>query len=325
MALPAPAPLTSAPASGSPATPGAAAGPSQDALLTRLLAKFESPRYTPPTLPRVAIELLQVSQRSDVRVDQLVSLLERDPMLAAHVLKLVRTAAYAGRMPIQSLKDAVVRLGLARLRDVVMEASLSVQVFRGDGYAETMEQLRQHATATAHLARLVCKHTAIHPEFAFLCGLLHDIGIAGALLTLGEMPGPRLSLAEVWPAVEAVHARASAVIVKLWKLPVEIESVVGLHHEWNAEGTTNPLGPVVCVAQLLAGELGRGLHPAELEGAGPVVCDEVSPQDAAAAIAFLELDAPRMKQLRAEAVQLLADVGLLPAELTPPAGSVPTR
>lgn len=283
----------------------------EEALIARLLAKFESPRYKPPTLPTVALELLELSQKSNTQVPQLVALLERDPMLAAQVLKLVNSAAYAGRMPIQSLKDAVVRLGMGRLRDVVMEASMSVLVFRGDGYSESMERLRQHATITGHLTRLVCRATPIAPEFAFLCGLLHDIGVTGALIALAD-ESPRPDLALAWPAVERVHERASQIIARLWRLPREIELVLGVHHAWNAEGTTNPMGAVVCVAHVLAEELGYAFTPAEADDAEPgaqAAAERMSPEAFAAALEALELGPATLTALRAEARQLTESLG----------------
>jgi HD-like signal output (HDOD) protein len=284
----------------------------EEALLAQLLAKFTSPRYRPPTLPTVALELLQLAERTDTDVKRLVGLLEKDPMLAAQVLKLAQSAAYAGRMPLTSLRDAVVRLGMGRLRDLVMEASLSIQVFRGDGVSENMERLRLHSTITGHLARVVCRTTPLSPEYAFLCGLLHDIGVAGSLIVLD--PGARRDLRSAWPAIGRVHARASAIICKLWKLPPEIEKVVGVHSEWNAEGTTEAMSAVVCIAEELAWDLGYGFVPAE---AGELVAaddalalvDRIEPGVLQQAFAHLELDPPRQEKLRVDAIRALADLG----------------
>ena len=224
------------------------------------MASFRSPSYRPPTLPTVAVELMDLVQRTDVNVEIVTAKLEQDPLLAAHVLKLVSSAAYAGRMQITTLKQAVVRLGLSTIRDVVMEASLNVQLFRGDGYSESRESLRRHSLATGHLARLVCSATTVDPEYAFLCGLLHDLGTAGALLALAQLGRgkPPWSLLELWPAIDPMHPELSALIAKLWKLPPEIEDVLRCHHSLDAKGPALGLSCIVMVAEQMATDLGYG-------------------------------------------------------------------
>jgi HD-like signal output (HDOD) protein len=58
-------------------------------LCDELLAVFEDPDYRPPPLPEVAFELMALSARQETNVAEVVSLLERDEMLAATVLRLV--------------------------------------------------------------------------------------------------------------------------------------------------------------------------------------------------------------------------------------------
>ena len=57
--------------------------------------------------------------------------------------------------------------------------------------------------ATAHLCRILCKYTSLEGEYAFLCGLLHDVGIAATLIAFADT-GPRKrapDLIAIWPAV----------------------------------------------------------------------------------------------------------------------------
>src|SRR3990172_6917404 len=92
-------------------------------LVARLRATFEAPDYKPPLLPPVALQLLALSQRPNAAVGEMADLLEKDPLLAARVLKLVRSPLYLSESPIRSIKQAIVRLGLSTMRDLVMEAA----------------------------------------------------------------------------------------------------------------------------------------------------------------------------------------------------------
>src|SRR5262245_37232267 len=80
-------------------------------LLAHVLQPFRARTYQPPVFPATAIELLALSRRAETRFDQVSSVLEKDPLVAARVIKLAQSAFFARNGSVQSLKDAVVRLG----------------------------------------------------------------------------------------------------------------------------------------------------------------------------------------------------------------------
>ncbi len=237
------------------------------AIKERILAAFNSPDYRPPTLPSTALELVSLSSNSEVAFDDVVSLLEGDSMLAGRVLRIAQSPVYAGAAQVQCLRDALVRLGLTTLRDLVFEVATNLRVFRAPAYAGPMERIRRHSNATAHLSRLVSRYTPMEGEYAFLCGLLHDVGTAGILIALGDVPRGKQppDLAVLWPAIDAVHEEAAALMTKLWCLPPEIPLVVGAHHSVHIEGYPHPMAATVCLAERLADDLGLGLVPRRSE------------------------------------------------------------
>lgn len=236
-------------------------------LTERLLKTLEDPGYRPPTLPSVSLELMALAQKPGVTFGDVVALLERDTMLTGRVMKLVQSPIYKAATRITSLRQALVRIGLNPLRDMVFEASLQLRVFRSEAYADTMERLRRHSAVVAHLSRMICKYTAIEGEYAFLCGLFHDVGIAGILLTLGEPGGGKASpdLTAIWPALDRAHARAGDRIAELWELPQEVRMVIAAHHQVLIEGFAHPLAATVCLADDLTRVLGAGLLPEAAE------------------------------------------------------------
>ncbi len=241
----------------------------EEAIRERILSVFRAPDYQPPTLPSTATQLMALSQNPEVSFDEVVALLERDQMLAARVLKLVRSPIYGGASRIDSLRDALMRLGLNTLRDIVLEAAMNMRVFRSEAYTGPMERLRQHSQAVAITSRIVSKYTPVEGEYAFLCGLLHDVGVAGILVSLADVPkgkaAPDLSI--LWPAVNGAHAEAGATMAKIWDLPPEIPMVLDAHHRVEIEGYPHPLAATVCIADLVAGELGVGFVPGDGEDA----------------------------------------------------------
>lgn len=236
------------------------------ALSEQLLATFREPGYQPPTLPAVATELMEVSARPDVDFSDIVALLENDALIAGRVVQVAQSPLYTSSSNVPSLKNAVTRLGLRTIRDLVMEVAMNLRVFRCDAYADTMNRLRQHATATAHISRKVGGFTSIASDYAFLCGLMHDVGIAGTLIGLAESKSPPPDLVAIWPAIDRMHAEASASMVELWEMPAEIRLAVGAHQQVLIDGFPHPAAAIVCVADELAHEFGCGLLPGDGDG-----------------------------------------------------------
>jgi len=248
----------------------------EEELTERLIAAFSSPGYEPPRLPTVATELLAQSQNPDVEFADIERILERDAVLAGEVLSIARSAFYARKFPPESLRDALVSIGLTKLREVVLQAALNLRVFRSPAYSAYMQRLADHSRATAHLARLVSRHTPIGEEQAFMCGLLHDVGLAGILLVLGEVSRgekPR-DLTVLWPAIHRAHPRAGARIAELWKLPSTIGLAISAHHDVSVGGYDHPLAATVCIAEAIATELNRGFAPsAVVDGDEKALCE----------------------------------------------------
>jgi HD-like signal output (HDOD) protein len=227
-----------------------------------LRALFASPGYRAPVLSHVAVELMQLSQRPHVQFAEVVRLLEQDPVLAARALSMAQSAFYAPRSPILSLHQAVVRLGLKALRELVLEAALHLKIFRVPGFEAPMARLARHSTATAHVVRAVCRRTLVDAEYAFLCGLLHDVGIAGILLALAEDPRWKgVSFEELTPVLEEVHAEASGILCRVWKLAEAIQDVVANHHDVTVDGRAEPVRAALVVAEQLVWEAGAGMLP----------------------------------------------------------------
>ncbi|MDP6980289.1 MAG: HDOD domain-containing protein [Myxococcota bacterium] len=236
----------------------------EDEMVAKLLACIEAPDYQPPTLPSVAADLLSLSQQPEVDFKDVIKLLEQDSLIAGRVLKLVQSPAYSGMSKLASLDDALVRLGLSTLRDLVMQIAMNMRVFKSQDYGDTMDLLRRHSMMTAHLAKVVCKYTAIEGEFAFMGGLLHDVGIAGTLLALSDRKGPKKlgpDLISIWPAVDRVHPRAAELMATQWGLPPDIKIAVANHHQVLMDGFAHPLSATICLAEDLAHDLGYGVIP----------------------------------------------------------------
>jgi HD-like signal output (HDOD) protein len=245
---------------------------SPEAMTAHLRRTLVSPSYKPPLLPSIALELMKLTRQPGVSLVEVRTLLERDALLAAKVLQIAQSALYSRGAPVRSLHDAISLLGLRTLADLFLQTVLSMRVFRADGYDGPMTKLMKHSMLTAHIARLACRMTALPDEYAFMCGLLHDAGMAAGLLIFADSHGPASSqdgrtkppppppYEEVSTALCAVHEEASAILAEAWKLNPDIRIVIGSHHHLHASGgRIHPLAAVVCVSDWIASESGASM------------------------------------------------------------------
>ncbi|HKU43370.1 MAG TPA: HDOD domain-containing protein [Polyangiales bacterium] len=226
-------------------------------LQKRLLQIFESPNYRPPVLPGVALELTELSRNADASYEDVVAVLQKDPLIVAGVLKVAQSPVYGGRLPLQSLKDAVQRLGLNTLRDVVWQVAADMRLFHVKRYTGFMERLQKHSMFMAHAARLVATRAGVAAEHAFLCGLLHDVGVSGTLIALAETEPSAPALEFLLAAIDQTHERAGGQIARMWGLAPEIVATIEQHHQYDPNRPGAPvLTAVLCVAESLAESLG---------------------------------------------------------------------
>jgi HD-like signal output (HDOD) protein len=273
-----------------------------EGMVALLRSRLVSPTYKPPLLPAIAVELLTLTRQQGVSVGEVRQMLERDPLLAAKVLQQSQAALYARGTPIRSLDDAISRLGLLALGDLFLATVLSTRVFRAKGYEDSMTRLLRHSTLTAHIARSACRLTALPDEYAFLCGLLHDVGAAAGILILAEPlalhnaehPLPPPSLEELTASVQQIHEEASGVLAQSWRLNPDVRLVLENHHHFRIGGRVHPLAAVVCVADWMAAK------------AGATFGSESNEAEARAAAESLGLTRANLDGLRGQAEEVLA-------------------
>lgn len=229
-------------------------------LQARLLNTFRSPRYRPPVLPRVAMELTELTRKPSASYDDVVQVLQKDPLIVAGVMSLAQSPLYAGRSHLHSLKDAVQRLGINSLRDIVWQVVAGMRLFSVKGFTEIMQRLQAHSMFMAYAARLVATQAGVAAEHAFLCGLLHDVGISGSLISLAETEGEQVPIMSLLDAIDGMHEQAAGLMAKQWGLAPEISVVIEQHHHFDPKNMgMHVLTAVLCVAEQLADELNFGV------------------------------------------------------------------
>jgi HD-like signal output (HDOD) protein len=126
-----------------------------------------------------------------------------------------------------------------------------------------MERLQAHNLFVAHAARMIATRASVIADEAFLCGLLHDVGMSATLSALADTGKPMPPLGTLLEAVDTIHEDTGGTVAALWQLSPDIVSVIKQHHRFNPHVSGIPLlTAVICVAEQLANEVGHGIADA---------------------------------------------------------------
>jgi len=208
-----------------------------------------------PLLPEVATQVLNLARQPDVAAARMAEVLQRDQAMAGHVLRLANSAAYSARVPIVSLAQAVSRLGLVALRDMVVAVAVRGKVFAVTGCADLVAAMWTHALTTAYFAREIARARRSNVESAFLCGLLHDVGCPVVLQAILDVQRERrvlYSRAVVDQAILHFHGVVGGALVAGWKMPPAVAEAIFYHHDYGSLEQPSEMVMVTHLADLLA-------------------------------------------------------------------------
>ncbi len=228
-------------------------------LRSTLHERIESGRLELPVLPRAAQEVLRLASDDAFDLRHVADVVKSDPTLAAHVLRVVNSPLYRGRSPVVSLGQALARLGAVQLRQVMFVIVCEARALRVRGREAEAARWLAHALDTAFFAQEIARVRRQSVEEAFLCGLLHDVGMPVLWQLVADLEtelGAVADRAEEDAITEELHARVGALVAERWELPPRIVQTIAGHHLLGTEGRERL--PFVHGALVLADELAEG-------------------------------------------------------------------
>ena len=277
---------------GRPAAPRASPAPTR---AQSIVADVERVRPLPTTANRV----LQAMNDPLASGEHIANLMRLDQALAADVLRFANAAIFAGNRQTASVQEAVMRLGFARVRSLVLGAATANLITgRLNGYGLGATELWDHSVVTASLARYVAEAVGYRDlEEAYVAGLLHDIGKlvldqyvhvdSNVLVEL--MNRQHLQL---WQAEEKIfgldHGAVGGLMAQKWQFPTSLADAIRCHH-WPSLASVRPeLAAIVNIADAL---------PPRHHKHRPLWA---APQAHPESLRILNLDEYRLERLRAE-------------------------
>ncbi|MBX8490768.1 HDOD domain-containing protein [Pseudomonas cichorii] len=138
------------------------------------LEKLFEELHSLPSIPKVAQDLMVQFDNPSSNLESIARNIEKDPVIAAKVLRLANSARFRGSRESSSIEDAAMRLGFNTLRTLVMASAVTGAFKAGPSF--DLKAFWLKSFQVAGICRMLAKQTGADPEIAFTCGVMHNIG-----------------------------------------------------------------------------------------------------------------------------------------------------
>jgi HD-like signal output (HDOD) protein len=216
-----------------------------------------------PAFPAVILRVLHLLANDDVRVADLVELIDSDALFSAQLLRVANSPLYGFRSQIDSVQLAIVALGLSRLQALTVSVA-AADYMKAEAKTKELDRCWRHTLASAIICRALARAWSLPEERAYTVGLLHDIGRLGLLVgypneyaaMLRDSDGDAQALMGREVALFGVdHCEAGQFLVEDWGLPSDFRMITGRHHE-KPSGDGPDILTSACLACQMADSMG---------------------------------------------------------------------
>lgn len=194
-----------------------------------------------PSPSSVALKLLRLAELEEITAPEVAGVLQADPALVGRTLKLANSSALGCTRPVSSIREAVIILGVRKVRNLALSFSLISQrsqwVCREFDYPAFWSRSLAMGVAAQAVGTYLKKIT---PSDAFTCGLLAQVGrlalasiyadVYGQILQQTEEGCPGDLCAQERQHFATDHNELSGALMMDWGLPQAYAAAVQ-HHE----------------------------------------------------------------------------------------------
>lgn len=213
-----------------------------------------------PALSTVVSELLTTMDQEDVDIDAIAKKIACDQVLTVKILRLANSSFYGMQHKVSSINEAITVLGFRNVRMMIASSAItgSFQVTKSP-YFNSLSFWR-HSIGTAVCAKELATHTGSNQEFAFIAGLIHDIGKLVLVTHYTKQYEKTLEYlhqhnCDTLTAEQAImgcdHAEISRVVMQYWKFPEEMQIAISKQHLDDGE-PANQLSGIIHLADIFS-------------------------------------------------------------------------
>ena len=203
-------------------------------LTISLCMDISNGNITLPTMPDVVQKIQKLFADDDYDMAQISGLIQSDPAISAKLLKTANSALYRGNTPIETLQQAIVRMGIDVIRKQIMiYAATELFQSKSSGMQTRMQLLWKSCRKVSAFSRVLAARSGrFDPEMAQMAGLLSDLGIIAILNYAQEHSDLYSDDNALDQTIRDLHAQINGMLLYKWNLGDEIVTVGEESRNW---------------------------------------------------------------------------------------------
>ena len=196
---------------------------------------------TIPPRPEALLKISAEGKKEQPDMSIIAKAISEDVGISSSVLQVVNSAAFRRASEIQSIKQAVMTLGIKRLLPLVKSVALKSSMGESDRLASFWDHASKIATVASFAAEILEKPA--FKDHAYMLGLFHNAGVPIMMLKYPDYDGV-LALAKTdgWQSVadlerqnyQTTHTVVGALLGQKWNLPSVMSEVI--YYQFDVDG-----------------------------------------------------------------------------------------
>jgi HD-like signal output (HDOD) protein len=219
-----------------------------------------------PVFNTTAMRIQQEMANEEPKLSLIEKLIISDQSLTAKVLSVSNSAFYKGLQQVSTVRNAIVRLGIHEVSNIVMLITHENNFRSKDPMVhDIMRALWQHSVGCAMGANWLAKQCGLHTlaHEAFFAGLLADVGMLFILTGIDDLKHSnelkaQSSNALLVETMNTLHTNHGYSLMVHWNLPPKYSKIARDHHQEEFD-PNNLLLVLVRLADKACCKLGIGL------------------------------------------------------------------
>ena len=211
-----------------------------------------------PSMPDVALKISAAVQSQDADFRQIATTVQADPVIAARIVQVANSAMYVGVSRVESVQNAITRIGLQAARVIVMTVVLK-NLFTPENpvVRKRMKAYYLHSIRVGAICHALATHLpGFDPEKAFLAGLMHNIGVLPLLIQADRRNDLNQDPAVLEQVIQELAWPVGALLLEQWAFESPFVTAAKEATNWAREVKEADYCDIVQVAQLHSAMVG---------------------------------------------------------------------